>query len=76
MVHRAELGTAHGAERSVLETFFRQRFIVHGAGGFGIQREIKLPVPIEADSGHAKARRRDRGPPGGGADIGARAAIL
>src|SRR5215472_13229555 len=37
MVHRAELGTAHGAERRVLEALLGQGFIVVSARGFRIE---------------------------------------
>ena len=38
MIHRAKLGTAHGAERRVFEALLGQGFIVVSAGGFGIER--------------------------------------
>ena len=50
-VHRAELGTAHGAEVRVLEAGVGQRLIVHGARGLGSERELELAVPVEAVAG-------------------------
>ena len=38
MVHGTELGTAHGAEGGFLEAFFGKGLVVHGAGGFGVER--------------------------------------
>src|SRR5271157_5229662 len=35
--HRAELGAAHAAEGRGLEGFLWQRFVVHSAGGLGIE---------------------------------------
>src|ERR1022692_2327659 len=35
-------------EVRVLEAFLRQRFIVHGAGRLGIERQLELAVPVEA----------------------------
>src|SRR5688572_12941203 len=49
--HRAELGAAHRAELRRLEDFLRQRLVVHGAGGVGIQRQFELAVPVELEAG-------------------------
>src|SRR5580704_8827047 len=46
-VHRAELRSAHGAELRFLVKIIRQGFIVHRTGRFGIERKLKLLVPIE-----------------------------
>ena len=48
MIHRAELRSAHRTKRRILEPFFRQRLIVHGARRFRIERQLELLVPVEA----------------------------
>src|SRR5208283_1807016 len=47
VVHGAELGAAHGAERRLFVVGIGKRLVVHGAGGLGIERQRKLFVPIE-----------------------------
>ena len=54
VVHRAEFRAAHGAERGVFVALFWQRFIVHGASGFGIERELELLFPVELVAGIAE----------------------
>src|SRR5690242_19066359 len=54
-IHRAEFRSAHRAEVRVFEAFLGQGFVVHGARGFGIEREIELAVPVE---GVARAGQR------------------
>src|ERR1035437_9174098 len=69
-VHGTELGPAHGAEMRVFESVLGQGFIVHAAGGFGVERERELFLPVEAVAGagervvaiaHAGAVARDIG---------------
>src|SRR5579864_2624173 len=50
VVHGAELGPAHRAERRVLEAFFRQRLVVIGPRGFRVQRQLELLVPVEGEA--------------------------
>src|SRR5437763_1704881 len=49
--HRAELGAAHGAEPCRLEHLLRQGLVVHGPGGFRVQRQLELAVPVELEAG-------------------------
>src|SRR4029434_33015 len=53
-VHGAEFRSAHGAEMRVLETFLGEGFVVHAAGGFGVEREGELLLPVEAVAGARK----------------------
>src|SRR5208337_2691108 len=46
--HRAELGAAHATEGRGLEGLLGQRFVVHPAGGLGIEGETELVFPVEA----------------------------
>src|SRR5271157_4370526 len=46
--HRAELGAAHTTEGRGLEGVLGQRFVVHPAGGLGIEGETELVFPVEA----------------------------
>src|SRR5579864_5029465 len=54
IIHRAEFGTAHGAEGSFLVVIVGQRIVVHGEGGFGVERECKLFLPVEFVAGVAE----------------------
>src|SRR5579872_3942877 len=54
IVHRAEFGAAHGAEGGFFVVVVGQSFVVHGAGGFGIERECELFLPIEFVAGIAE----------------------
>ena len=49
--HRAVFGPAHGAEWSILEAFLRQGGVMLGARRFRVQRERKLPLPVEIEPG-------------------------
>ena len=51
VVHGAKLGTTHGTEGGVFEAFFGKGFVVHGLGGFGVQRKGELFAPIEVEAG-------------------------
>src|SRR5277367_3384074 len=46
-VHRTEFRAAHGTELRFLVKIVRQSFVVHRAGGFGIERKLELLVPVE-----------------------------
>ena len=50
-LHRAEVRATHGTEVCSLGAFLRQSFVVKLAGGFGIEREIKLVLPTELEPG-------------------------
>src|ERR1700761_6637912 len=52
-VHGAELWSAHGAEGGFLVVVIGKRLVVHGAGGFGIEREGELLLPVEGVPGVA-----------------------
>src|SRR5580704_6554530 len=46
-VHRTELRPTHRAELRFLVKIIRQCLIMHGPGGFGVQRKLELFVPVE-----------------------------
>src|ERR1017187_7004093 len=46
-IHRAEFRAAHGAKLGVLVKIVGQSFVVHAARGIGIERKLKLFVPVE-----------------------------
>src|SRR5579859_1583873 len=54
IVHRAEFGATHGAEGGFFVVVVWQGFVVHGAGGFGIEREGELLFPVELVAGVAE----------------------
>src|SRR5579863_3306591 len=39
-VHGAEFGPTHGAELGFLVKVVGERFVVHGLGGFGVERKL------------------------------------
>src|SRR6478735_9135032 len=47
--HAAELRSAHAAKVGDLRAFRRQRFIMIGAGRFGIERQVELVLPAELE---------------------------
>src|SRR6266700_5158476 len=49
-LHAAELRAAHGTEVRDFRAVGRQRFVVVGARGDGIEREIELILPAERES--------------------------
>src|SRR5271154_5517498 len=53
-VHGAEFRAAHGAELGFLVEIVRERLVVHGAGGLGIEGELELLFPIEEEAGIAE----------------------
>src|SRR6185369_4056376 len=53
-VHGTEFRSAHGAEMRVLEAVLGQGLVVHAAGGFGVEREGELFLPVEAIAGARK----------------------
>src|ERR1700733_5773764 len=52
-VHGAEFRSAHGAESCFLVVIVGQRLVVHGAGGFRVEREGELLFPVEGVAGVA-----------------------
>src|SRR5207248_7600107 len=48
--HGAELRPAHRAEVRELVALLRQRRIVEGAGGLGIERQVELVLPAEIEA--------------------------
>src|SRR5579859_1780185 len=54
IVHRAEFGATHGAEGGFFVVVVGQGFVVHGAGGFRIEREGELFFPVELVAGVAE----------------------
>src|SRR5262249_53575119 len=55
VVHGAELRSAHGAERCVLETLLRQRFVVVRLRRFRVERQSELLFPVECETGARKS---------------------
>src|SRR5881392_3187225 len=53
--HGAELRPAHRAEMRELVALLRQRRIVEGAGGLGIERQIELVLPAEIEDALSRA---------------------
>src|ERR1700694_2303147 len=53
VIHRAELWAAHGTEGCGFVSLFGEGFIVHGAGGLGIEGKFELLFPIELVAGIA-----------------------
>src|SRR5262249_29622127 len=49
-----EARPAHGAEVGVFKALLRKRLVVHGAGSFGVERKLKLAVPVEGVAGAGK----------------------
>src|SRR5258708_5664356 len=54
VVHRAEFGAAHGAEGGFFVEVVREGFVVHAAGGFGVEGEGELFFPVEFVAGVAE----------------------
>src|ERR1700687_4216062 len=54
IIHGAEFRAAHGAESGLFVIVVGGGFIVHGAGGFGIEREGELFLPVEFVAGEAE----------------------
>src|SRR5262249_58850647 len=54
IIHGAEFGAAHRAERGFFVVVVGQGFVVHGAGRLGIEREGELLLPIEFVAGVAE----------------------
>src|SRR5216684_7316980 len=54
IIHRAEFGAAHGAEGGFFVVVVGEGFVVHGAGGFGVERECELFFPVEFVAGVAE----------------------
>src|ERR1700729_2065941 len=54
VIHRAEFWAAHGAEGCFFVVVVGQSFVVHGAGGFGIEGERELLLPVEFVAGVAE----------------------
>src|SRR5690606_17570811 len=50
-LHRAVLRTAHAAEVGALERVLRQRLVVVRSGGFRVERQFKLLIPVELETG-------------------------
>src|ERR1700687_955543 len=50
-IHGTEFRSAHGAELSFFVKIIGKRFVMHGFGGFGIERKLKLFIPIEEEAG-------------------------
>src|SRR5215472_9942685 len=49
-VHGAEFWAAHGAELRFFVKVVGQIFVVHGARGVRIERQLKLFVPVEQEA--------------------------
>src|SRR4051812_13126528 len=46
-IHRAKLRSAHRTKMCIFETLFRKSLVVHRTRGLRIERQLKLPVPVE-----------------------------
>ena len=46
VIHRAEFGAAHGAEGGFFVVVVGEGFVVHKAGGFGVEGDI-LPQRVD-----------------------------
>src|SRR5262249_16785552 len=50
-LHRAEVGTAHGAEVGELGALLGEGLVVIGARRVGVEREVELVLPAELEAG-------------------------